>query len=85
MDEVAASTASKPRRVISLLGAATEMVVRLGRADLLVGRSHECDYPPSIASLPLVSAAKIDVDASSREIDAAGTDRLSLATSSNAF
>ena len=58
-------------RVVSLLGAATEVVCRLGRADLLVGRSHECDWPPSILALPAVSAAKIDTSASSRSIDTA--------------
>ena len=60
-----------PRRVVSLLGAASETVVRLGRADVLVGRSHECDWPPSILRLPMVSAAKIDTHADSRTIDSA--------------
>ena len=60
-----------PRRVVSLLGAATETVARLGCADLLVGRSHECDWPPAILKLPTVSAARINTLADSRAIDAA--------------
>jgi ABC-type hemin transport system substrate-binding protein len=34
------TTSMKPQRVISLLGAATEMVVRLGQAGLLSTDSH---------------------------------------------
>ena len=36
------------RRLVSLISSATEMVGALGALDLLVGRSHECDYPPSV-------------------------------------
>ncbi len=35
----------------------------------LVGRSHECDYPPDVVSLPACSEPKIDIHGSSREID----------------
>ena len=61
--------ASVPR-VVSLLSSATEIVCALGCEDLLVGRSHECDYPASILSLPQCSRPCIDVTGSSREIDA---------------
>ncbi|WP_165423875.1 cobalamin-binding protein [Ktedonosporobacter rubrisoli] len=57
-------------RIISLLASATEMIAALGCLDQLVGRSHECDYPPQILSLPLVSAVRINTETSSREIDA---------------
>ena len=66
-----ASSHSAPQRVVSLLGAATETIYRLGRGDLLVGRSHECDWPPSVLRLPMVSTAKVDTEADSRAIDAA--------------
>jgi iron complex transport system substrate-binding protein len=39
-------------RVVSLLPSAAEIVAALGGLDLLVGRSHECDYPPAVAQLP---------------------------------
>ncbi|MDB5336981.1 MAG: periplasmic binding protein [Planctomycetaceae bacterium] len=34
-----------------------------------MGRSHECDYPPSILGLPQCSRPRIDVTGSSRDID----------------
>jgi iron complex transport system substrate-binding protein len=46
------------------------MVDALGAIDLLVGRSHECDYPASVRSLPACTKPLIDVDADSRSIDA---------------
>jgi iron complex transport system substrate-binding protein len=57
-------------RIVSLLASATEMVAALGCLDQLVGRSHECDYPPEVQSLPVVSRVQINVDTSSAEIDA---------------
>jgi iron complex transport system substrate-binding protein len=45
------------------------MVDALGAIDLLVGRSHECDYPPSVRALPPCTKPLIDVDADSRTID----------------
>ncbi|PEN08044.1 cobalamin-binding protein [Longimonas halophila] len=44
-------------RVASLLPAATEWIVALGGAGDLVGRSHECDHPPEVQSLPVLTAA----------------------------
>jgi len=57
-------------RVVSLLASATEMIAELGCLDQLVGRSHECDYPPEVLRLPLVSVVQINVDSSSKQIDA---------------
>jgi iron complex transport system substrate-binding protein len=56
-------------RIVTLIASATEIVAALGFEDRLVGRSHECDYPPSVLSLPACSEPKIDVRGSSREID----------------
>jgi len=50
-------------RVVSLLPSATEIVGDLGLADLLVGRSEECDRPAEVTRLPVVSAARIDLSA----------------------
>jgi len=57
------------RRIVSLLSSATEIVDALGAIDLLVGRSHECDYPPSVVDLPVCTKPLIDVEADSRAID----------------
>lgn len=59
-------------RIVSLLPSATEIVAGLGCADLLVGRSHECDTPYSVRALPVVSASRIDPgDLDGAAIDAA--------------
>ena len=57
-------------RILSLLPSATEIVCALGFGDRLVGRSHECDFPPSVTVLPICSRPRIRIDASSSEIDA---------------
>jgi iron complex transport system substrate-binding protein len=56
-------------RIISLLASATEMIDELGCLDQLVGRSHECDFPPQVCSLPVVSKVQIDIGTSSAKID----------------
>jgi iron complex transport system substrate-binding protein len=57
-------------RVVSLLPSATEIVAELGLDGLLVGRSEECDWPPRIGALPVVSAARVDTNLlSSRAVD----------------
>jgi iron complex transport system substrate-binding protein len=56
-------------RVVSLIASATETVCALGLEHLLVGRSHECDYPASIQRLPVCTAPRFDVHGTSREID----------------
>jgi iron complex transport system substrate-binding protein len=56
-------------RVVTLLPAATEIVMALGGADALVGVSHECDYPPAVARLPRLTASPIDPAAPSAAID----------------
>jgi iron complex transport system substrate-binding protein len=56
-------------RIISLLPSATEIVAALGFADHLVGRSHECDFPPGIETLPICSSTKVPVHGTSSEID----------------
>ena len=35
-------------RIVSLLPSATEIVCALGFEHALVGRSHECDFPPAV-------------------------------------
>jgi len=57
-------------RIVSLLASATEIVCALGFRDALVGRSHECDWPPGIEILPAVTEPKFPTDGTSYEIDA---------------
>ncbi|MFD7783977.1 cobalamin-binding protein [Streptomyces nojiriensis] len=62
-------------RIVSLLPAATDIVAELGLAADLVGRTHECDWPPrAVAGVPVVTSAEFSADTlSSREIsDAVG-------------
>ncbi|MFJ2747483.1 cobalamin-binding protein [Streptomyces sp. NPDC087297] len=62
-------------RIVSLLPAATDIVAELGLAADLVGRTHECDWPPEhVAGVPVVTSAEFSADTlSSREIsDAVG-------------
>src|SRR5260221_94682 len=57
-------------RLVSLLASATEMIAALGCLDQLVGRSHECDYPPAVLALPVVSTVQINTATSRAQIDA---------------
>ena len=56
-------------RIVSLLPGATEILAALGLTDAIVGRSHECDYPPEIQSRPVCTSARINSGASSAKID----------------
>src|SRR5215213_2124245 len=56
-------------RIVSLIASATEIVCALGCEEWLVGRSHECDYPPSVRRLPVCTEALIDPSRPSGEID----------------
>ena len=57
-------------RIVSLLASATEIVCALGAGEMLVGRSHECDNPDWVRSLPACSSPAFDIAVSSGEIDA---------------
>jgi iron complex transport system substrate-binding protein len=58
-----------PLRIVSLIASATEIVCALGLENAIVGRSHECDFPASITSLPACTSPKFDVEGLSYEID----------------
>ena len=56
-------------RIVSLIASSTEIVCALGFEEQLVGRSHECDFPPSVKRLPVCTEPKFPTDGSSYEID----------------
>jgi iron complex transport system substrate-binding protein len=57
-------------RIASLLPSATEIVCALGLEENLVGITHECDFPASVAARPQLTASKISHETmTSREID----------------
>jgi iron complex transport system substrate-binding protein len=59
-------------RICSLLPSATEIVAELGLVDSLVGISEECDWPPEVRGLPVVTASRVDTTRlTSLEIDRA--------------
>ena len=60
---------AKPKRIVSLLSAATEILYGLGLGDRVVGVSHECDFPTDVANKPRVTRSHVDDSASSRSID----------------
>ncbi|HEY6288000.1 MAG TPA: cobalamin-binding protein [Nitrospiraceae bacterium] len=67
-------------RICSLLPSATEVIALLGLSDELVGISHECDYPPSVRSVPIMvepmippyGLASSDIDRHVRQLVASG-------------
>jgi iron complex transport system substrate-binding protein len=58
-------------RIVSLLPSATEIVCAVGAEAELVGVSHECDFPASVAGRPVLTRSRVDIHASSRAIDTA--------------
>jgi iron complex transport system substrate-binding protein len=59
-------------RIVSLLPSATEALFALGLGDQLVAVTHECDYPPEAAALPIVTRSTLALgDKGSAGIDEA--------------
>ena len=64
-------------RIASLLPGTTEIVCALGLGEHLVAVTHECDYPPEVRTLPVVTRSLLDLPetASSSDIDTAIRER----------
>jgi iron complex transport system substrate-binding protein len=56
-------------RVVSLLPSATEIAVAVGRGANIVGRSHECDFPPFVEAIPVCTATKLEKGLTSLQIE----------------
>jgi iron complex transport system substrate-binding protein len=68
-------------RLLPLIASATEIVHALDLGAFQVGRSHECDYPPAVLSLPVCTRPAIPVSGSSAEIDRLVKQRVASALS----
>lgn len=55
-------------RIVSLIPSATEILAALGLTNAIVGRSHECDYPPEVQDRPVCTQARLNSNAPSSEI-----------------
>lgn len=56
-------------RIASLLASGTELVCALGLGERLVGRSHECEDPAWVRTLPQLCRPTFPIDGPSGEID----------------
>src|SRR5262252_7718486 len=64
-------------RIVSFLPSATEMVCALGLENDLVGITHECDYPESVKTKPVVVRNVLPIETMTQsEIDRAVAQRL---------
>ena len=68
-------------RIVSLIPSGTEILAALGLSDAIVGRSHECDYPPEIQDRPICTQARLNTNAPSSEIHDQVNDLLQSALS----
>lgn len=65
-------------RICSLLPSATEIVADLGLTGSLVAVSEECDWPPDVRLLPVVTTSRVDTSRlSSLEIEQAAREAIS--------
>ena len=68
-------------KIVSLIPSGTEILAALGLADVIVGRSHECDFPSDIKNIPACTQARLNSNAASGEIHDRVNDLLQSALS----
>jgi len=68
-------------RIVSLIASATEIVHALDLGQFQVGRSHECDFPPQVHTLPVCTKPAFSLDGSSADIDRRVKEKLTSALS----
>jgi ABC-type Fe3+-hydroxamate transport system substrate-binding protein len=73
-------------RIASLLPSATELLCAIpGGAELLVARSHECDFPPGVRTLPVLTGSRLPSTLAPSGIDRAVREQLDPATGSGSL
>lgn len=68
-------------RIVSLVPNGTEILFALGAGELMVGVSHECDFPPEARLRPQLTGSALAAGLSPREIDAAVSAQLATGAS----
>jgi iron complex transport system substrate-binding protein len=58
-------------RIVSLVPNGTEILFALGAGEMVVGVSHECDYPPAARGLPALTGSALAAGMSAAEVDRA--------------
>jgi iron complex transport system substrate-binding protein len=58
-------------RIISLVPNGTEILFAVGAGDLVVGVSHECDFPPEARTRPVLTGSALSPGMNAAEIDQA--------------
>lgn len=58
-------------RIISLVPNGTEILFAVGAGDLVLGVSHECDYPPEARTRPILTGSALTPGMSAAEVDQA--------------
>src|SRR5690606_14212702 len=65
---------SMSMRIVSLIPSGTEIVALLGAEFMLEGRSHECDFPVNLSSVPKLTTQRTHFDpelgTTAKDIDA---------------
>jgi iron complex transport system substrate-binding protein len=56
-------------RIVSLLPSATEILHAIGLGSTQVGRSHECDDPPEVQALPVLTRPRCPSDGRGSSVD----------------
>ncbi|MDX8153032.1 cobalamin-binding protein [Patulibacter brassicae] len=75
MADRAQDSQGTPRRIVSLVPHATELLFALGLGDRVVGVTHECDAPPEALGRRQVTADRLPPGLGPAEIDAAVRER----------
>ncbi|HEX4962333.1 MAG TPA: cobalamin-binding protein [Thermoanaerobaculia bacterium] len=58
-------------RIVSLVPNGTEILFAVGAGDLVVGVSHECDFPPEARARPVLTGSALTPGMTAAQVDAA--------------